>query len=111
MPSVEQQIEQSRAKKKALIKKSLLGFSLVMLIGVAGVLLISYMPTVTSNVTDATDDTTAVPQTAKLHPLWKLMKKTKSPKWRLASQNKVNDLVSRVSHSQMFLEKRVKLVR
>ena len=35
MPSVEQQIEQSRAKKKALIKKSLLGFSLVMLIGVA----------------------------------------------------------------------------
>ncbi len=69
MPSVEQQIEQSRAKKKALIKKSLLGFSLVMLIGVAGVLLISYMPTVTSNVTDATDDTTAVPQTAKSTPV------------------------------------------
>ncbi len=38
MPSVEQQIEQSRAKKKALIKKSILGFFVVLFVGVAGVL-------------------------------------------------------------------------
>ncbi|MEC7132887.1 MAG: hypothetical protein VXW99_05550, partial [Pseudomonadota bacterium] len=107
MPSVEQQIEQSRAKKKALIKKSLLGFSLVMLIGVAGVLLISYMPTVTSNVTDATDDTTAVPQTAKSTPVVEVNEEERKALQMALSESKqsVNDLVSRVSHSQMFLEK------
>ncbi|CAA0329557.1 hypothetical protein ALT785_390121 [Alteromonas infernus] len=42
MPSVEQQIEQSRAKKKALIKKSILGFFVVLFVGVAGVLLVSF---------------------------------------------------------------------
>ena len=107
MPSVEQQIEQSRAKKKALIKKSLLGFSLVMLIGVAGVLLISYMPTVTSNVTDATDDTTAVPQTAKSTPVVEVNEEERKALQMALSELKqsVNDLVSRVSHSQMFLEK------
>ena len=107
MPSVEQQIEQSRAKKKALIKKSLLGFSLVMLIGVAGVLLISYMPTVTSNVTDATDDTTAVPQTAKATPAVEVNAEERKALQMALSESKqsVNDLVSRVSHSQMFLEK------
>ena len=107
MPSVEQQIEQSRAKKKALIKKSLLGFSLIMLIGVAGVLLISYMPTVTSNVTDATDDTTAVPQTAKATPAVEVNAEERKALQMALSESKqsVNDLVSRVSHSQMFLEK------
>ena len=48
MPSVEQQIEQSRAKKKALIKKSILGFFVVLFVGVTGVLLVSFLPTVSN---------------------------------------------------------------
>ena len=76
MPSVEQQIEQSRAKKKGLIKKALLGFTLVLFVGAAGVLLISYMPTVAPSGNDLTDQTTALPSPLKTRLYRHLVKKS-----------------------------------
>ena len=67
MPSVEQQIEQSRAKKKALIKKSILGFFVVLFVGVPR------------------NPTTGKHQTRRLQNLAK--QSVKHYKSRLASQN------------------------
>ncbi len=107
MPSVEQQIEQSRAKKKALIKKSLLGFSLVLLIGLVGVLLVSYMPTATPSVTNASNDATVKNKTIAAEPVSAVSEEERKALQMALSESKqsVSELINRVSHSETFSEK------
>ncbi len=107
MPSVEQQIEQSRAKKKALIKKALLGFAVILFVGVASVVLISFMPSASTDVDLSVDKTETVhqpsesPSSASLSP-----EKRKALQMALSdSKQRVNELVQRVAHSKEFSEK------
>lgn len=107
MLSVEQQIEQSRAKKKALIKKALLGFAVILFVGVASVVLISFMPSV------STDVDLSVGKTETVHPPSEsLSSASLSPEERKAlqkalsdSKQRVSELVQRVAHSKEFSEK------
>lgn len=107
MPSVEQQIEQSRAKKKGLIKKALLGFTLVLFIGVAGVLLISYMPTVIPSGNDLTDQTAALSSPSENTPISAFSEKDRKALQISLSETKqsVSNLAQRVAHSKVFSEK------
>tara|TARA_A200000113_G_scaffold58124_1_gene49445 strand:+ start:329 stop:1777 length:1449 start_codon:yes stop_codon:yes gene_type:complete len=107
MPSVEQQIEQSRAKKKALIKKALLGCAVVLFVGMASVVLISSMPSVSPDVNSSIDETEAVHQPSEIPSSTSL-----SPEERKAlqmalsdSKQRVSELVQRVTHSKEFSEK------
>ena len=107
MPSVEQQIEQSRAKKKALIKKALLGCAVILFVGVASVVLISFMPSVSTDVDLSVDKTETVHQ-----PSESLSSTSLSPEERKAlqkalsdSKQRVSELVQRVAHSKEFSEK------
>lgn len=107
MPSVEQQIEQSRAKKKALIKKALLGFAVILFVGVASVVLISFMPSVSTDVDLSVGKTETVHQ-----PSESLSSTSLSPEERKAlqkalsdSKQRVSELVQRVAHSKEFSEK------
>ncbi len=107
MPSVEQQIEQSRAKKKALIKKALLGFAVILFVGVASVVLISFMPSASTDVDLSVDKTETVhqpsesPSSASLSP-----EKRKALQMALSdSKQRVSELVQRVTHSKEFSEK------
>lgn len=107
MPSVEQQIEQSRAKKKALIKKALLGCAVILFVGVASVVLISFMPSV------STDVDLSVGKTETVHQLSESLSSTSlNPEERKAlqmalsdSKQRVSELVQRVVHSKEFSEK------
>ncbi|GMM72602.1 hypothetical protein MTsDn5_25540 [Alteromonas gracilis] len=107
MPSVEQQIEQSRAKKKALIKKALLGCAVILFVGVASVVLISFMPSVSTDVDLSVGKTETVHQ-----PSESLSSTSLSPEERKAlqkalsdSKQRVSELVQRVAHSKEFSEK------
>ena len=111
MPSVEQQIEQSRAKKKALIKKSILGFFVVLFVGVAGVLLVSFLPTVsneakspmaqTDNATQSNNRETPNPQVTEFSEA-----ERKALQVALSeSKQRVTGLVQRVSQSRPFAVK------
>lgn len=107
MPSVEQQIEQSRAKKKALIKKALLGCAVVLFVGAASVVLISFMPSVSTDVDLSVDKTETVNQPSESSSSTSL-----SPEERKAlqmalsdSKQRVSELVQRVAHSKEFSEK------
>lgn len=107
MPSVEQQIEQSRAKKKALIKKALLGCAVILFVGVASVVLVSFMPSVSTDVDLSVDKTETVHQPSESPSLTSL-----SPRERKAlqvalsdSKQRVSELVQRVAHSKEFSEK------
>ncbi|GFD86166.1 hypothetical protein KUL150_22250 [Alteromonas sp. KUL150] len=107
MPSVEQQIEQSRAKKKALIKKALLGCAVVLFVGMASVVLISFMPSVSTDVDLSVDKTETVHQPSESPSSTSL-----SPEERKAlqmalsdSKQRVSELVQRVTHSKEFSEK------
>ncbi|GFD75695.1 hypothetical protein KUL113_51150 [Tenacibaculum sp. KUL113] len=107
MPSVEQQIEQSRAKKKALIKKALLGCAVILFVGAASVVLISFMPSVSTDVDLSVDKTETVNQPSESSSSTSL-----SPEERKAlqmalsdSKQRVSELVQRVAHSKEFSEK------
>ena len=107
MPSVEQQIEQSRAKKKALIKKALLGCAVILFVGAASVVLISFMPSVSTDVDLSVDKTETVNQPSESSSSTSL-----SPEERKAlqmalsdSKQRVSELVQRVTHSKEFSEK------
>jgi len=107
MLSVEQQIEQSRAKKKALIKKALLGCAVILFVGVASVVLISFMPSVSTDVDLSVGKTETVHQ-----PSESLSSTSLSPEERKAlqkalsdSKQRVSELVQRVAHSKEFSEK------
>ena len=107
MPSVEQQIEQSRAKKKALIKKALLGCAVILFVGVASVVLISFMPSVSTDVDLSVGKTETVHQ-----PSESLSSTSLSPEERKTlqkalsdSKQRVSELVQRVAHSKEFSEK------
>jgi len=107
MPSVEQQIEQSRAKKKAIIKKTMLGFAVVLFVGMASAVLIAYMPSASPDVDLAVDESEALRQPSKSPTSPPL-----SPEERKAlqmalsdSKQRVSELAQRVAHSKEFSEK------
>lgn len=107
MPSVEQQIEQSRAKKKALIKKALLGCAVILFVGVASVVLISFMPSVSTDVDLSVDKTETVHQPSESPSSTPLSPEERKALQKALSDSKqrVSELVQRVAHSKEFSEK------
>ncbi|APD87648.1 hypothetical protein BM527_16970 [Alteromonas sp. Mex14] len=107
MPSVEQQIEQSRAKKKALIKKALLGCAVILFVGAASVVLISFMPSVSTDVDLSVDKTETVHQPSESPSSTSLSSEERKALQKALSDSKqrVSELVQRVAHSKEFSEK------
>jgi len=111
MPSVEQQIEQSRAKKKALIKKALLGFTAVLLIGAASVILVTLMQTAVPDAdesnTEVSDRSTAVNQSPQPPAQSNFSEEERKALQMALSETKQNvtNLAQRVAHTSAFSHK------